>query len=258
MIQKVMMPFMVKINDEDDKLFAFFYRGMSFSNALLLPISVFAFVFCRPIVLILLGSKWGDAVLPMQILFLSLPFRITTKVSDVLMRAKNLVYKNANRKLQYVIVLCASTFFASKWGITGIAIAVSASAVFSYVTMLLTIKRRVFQHGWEKLIIAPFKQGAIISVLTVAPAYLIYVLLMLLFNKEIIAFTVLCTLLGAFFGYAFFKKPRLLGRDFAQLQKELKNLMKNRGKKGGGGKKRRQNREQQQSGIAPDIAEITD
>jgi hypothetical protein len=35
-------------------------------------------------------------------------------------------------------------------GLIGIAIAVSVSALFSYVTMLLTIKRRVFQHGWQK------------------------------------------------------------------------------------------------------------
>ena len=259
MIQKVMMPFMVKINDEDDKLFAFFYRGMSFSNALLVPISIFAFVFCKPIVLILLGSKWSDAVLPMQILFLSLPFRITTKVSDVLMRAKNLVYKNANRKLQYVVVLCVSVFFAAKWGITGIAIAVSGSAVFSYITMLLTIKRRVFQHGWQKLIINPFKDGAILSVFLVVPAYGIYYLLMLAFDKDIVAFTILCTLLAAFFGYAFFKKPKLLGKDFAQLQKELIKMVKNKGKRGGGGKRRRQqNLDEQQTDIAPDIAQITE
>jgi hypothetical protein len=195
----------------------------------------------------------------MQILFLSLPFRITTKVSDVLMRAKNLVYKNANRKLQYVVVLCVSVFFAAKWGITGIAIAVSGSAVFSYITMLLTIKRRVFQHGWQKLIINPFKEGAILSVFLVVPAYGLYYLLMLAFDKDIIAFTILCTLLAAFFGYAFFKKPKLLGKDFAQLQKELIKMVKNKGKRGGGGKRRRQqNLEEQQTDIAPDIAQITE
>lgn len=243
MIQKVMMPFMVKINEEEDKLFAFFYRSMSFSNALLLPISVFAFVFCKPIVLILLGSKWSDAVLPMQILFVSLPFRITTKVSDVLMRAKNLVYKNANRKLQYVIVLCVSVYFASRWGILGISIAVTGSAVFSYITMLLTIKRRVFQKGWQKLILNPFKDGALISIATILPAYVLYYFMTKLFTEDVIPFAILCTLLGGFFAFAFFKKPKILGSEFAQLQEEIMKMIKNKGK-GGGGKKRRQNREQ--------------
>lgn len=252
MIQKVMMPFMVKINDEDDKLYAFFYRGMSFSNALLVPISVFAFVFCKPIVLILLGSKWSDAVLPMQILFISLPFRITTKVSDVLMRAKNLVYKNANRKLQYVIVLCASIYFASRWGVTGISIAVTASAVFSYIAMLLTIKRRVFKRGWQKLIIHPFKDGAVLSIFTMVPAYIIYYLLILVFKEDLVPFTILCVILGLFFGYAFFKKPKLLGSEFAQLQGELIKMVRNKGKKGGG-KRRRQNQEQEETDVVETI-----
>jgi O-antigen/teichoic acid export membrane protein len=251
MIQKVMMPFMVKINDEDDKLFAFFYKGMSFSNAMLVPISAFCVVFCKPIVLIVLGSKWGDAVLPMQILFLSLPFGITTKVSDVLMRAKNLVYKNANRKLQYVIVLCISVFFGTRWGITGIAIAVTGSAVFSYIAMLLTIKRRVFKHGWQKLIVNPFKDGVIISVITILPSYLVYLALMYVFNNELLAFSVLCTLLGGFFAFAFFKKPTLLGKEFTQLQKELIKMVKNKGKRAE--KRRKRNLEEE---AATDMAQI--
>jgi len=252
MIQKIMMPFMVKINDEEDKLFAFFYRGMSFSNALLLPISIFALVFCKPIVLILLGSKWGDAVLPMQILFLSLPFRITTKVSDVLMRAKNLVFKNANRKLQYVIVLCVSIFFGCYYGITGITIAVTLSAIFSYIAMLITIKRHVFKHGWSKLIFQPFRDGAIISVLTIIPSYLLYQGMILVFKDELISFSVLCVLLGAFFAYAFFKKPKLLGQDFVQLRKELMKM----GKKGKGGKGRRKGLQMDEE--ANNIVEITE
>jgi hypothetical protein len=192
----------------------------------------------------------------MQILFLSLPFRITTKVSDVLMRAKNLVYKNANRKLQYVIVLCATVYIASLpyfgWGITGICVAVTASAVFSYVTMLLTIKRRVFQHGWQKLIINPFKDGAILSVLIVTPSYLVYYLLMLIFNNELVSFITLCSILTIFFSYAFLKKPKLLGKDFVQLQKELMKIIRRKGNKAGG--KRRRGFEQAET----DLIQITE
>ena len=257
MIQKVMMPFMVKINDEEDKLYEFFSRGLSFSNAMLLPISLFAIVFCKPIVLLLLGAKWLNAVIPMQILFLSLPFRITTKVSDALMRAKNLVYKNANRKLQYVIVLVISVLIGSHWDLKGIAAGVTLSSVFGYITMLLTIKKRVFAKGWEKFIIHPFKNGAIISLITVAPSYLIYWLLMLAFNNDIIAFTVLCTVLTVFFSYAFLKNPRLLGKDFVELRRELMKLVKNKGTKGGGGGgKRKRMQMQQEQQITPE--QITD
>ena len=241
MIQKVMMPFMVNINDDDDKLYAFFYRGMSFANALLVPISFFAIVFCQPIVLLLFGPEWESAVLPMQILFASLPFRITTKVADVLMRVKNLVFKNANRKLKYIIVLVAGIFIGSYWGLTGISIAVTLASVFNYVFMLITIKQHVFQKGFNKLIISPFKDGAFISLITVPPSYLIYWLLMQWLNNELVSFAILCTLLTIFFAFAFFKKPSLLGNDFVQLRKELIKLVKNKGNKGGKGKRRKNN-----------------
>lgn len=257
MIQKIMMPFMVKINDEEEKLFAFFYRGMSFANAMLVPISVFAIVFCHPIVLILLGPKWQSAVLPMQLLFLSLPFRITTKVADVLMRAKNLVFKNANRKLQYIIVLCAGIFIGNYfWGVNGISLSVTIAAVFNYVFMLITIKKHVFQKGWQKLIIKPFKNGVILALITVAPSYLIYIGLMQFLDNKIIAFSILCSVLAVFFGFAFFKKPAILGKDFVQLRQELLSMAKG-GKKGGGKGKRRKNM-QAETEAENNIEPITD
>lgn len=249
MIQKVMMPFMVKINDEKEKLFSFFYRALTFSNALLFPISIFMLVFCKPIVLLLLGSKWMDAVLPMQILFLSVPFRITTKVSDVLMRATNLVFKNANRKLQYVIVLFVTVFFASYWGITGIAIAVTGSSVFSYASMLFTIKRRLFEEGWKKLMFRPFATGLMLTVFFVTPSFFIYLLLMNFLNQnELLAFALLCAILGGVAGFAFFIKPGILGEDFVMLKKELTKMIKNRGNKGKG--KRKKLTDQQKNDLA--------
>lgn len=258
MIQKIMMPFMVKINDQEDKLYAFFYRGMSLSNALLVPISVFAIVFCQPIVTILLGHKWESAVLPMQILFISLPFRITTKVADVLMRAKNLVFKNANRKLQYIIVLCAGIVLFSKWGIVGITAAVTGAAIFNYVFMLITIKNHVFKSGWKKLIISPFKDGAVIALISVLPSWGLYWVLNQFIKEEWLSFTILCIVLALFLAYAFLKKPKLLGRDFVELRAQLMKMIKNKGKGGGKGKgKRRRQMPEQQENIVADITDET-
>ena len=55
---------------------------------------------------------------------------------------------------------------------------------------------------------------------------------MMVFKKELIAFTLLCILLSAFLGFAFFKRPGLLGNDFVQIQKELmKMVRKKKGKR---------------------------
>jgi hypothetical protein len=83
----------------------------------------------------------------------------------------------------------------------------------------------------------------------------------MVFHKDIIAFSILCALSAAFFGYAFFKNPKLLGKDFAQLQKEILKMLRNKGKKGGGGKggkRRRETLEEPETDIEPGIAQITE
>ena len=259
MIQKIMMPFMAKMQDEMDKLYVFFLRGMSFSNSLLVPISVFGVVFCKPIVLILLGHKWLNAIVPMQILFISLPFRITTKVADALMRAKQLVFRNAGRKFQYTIVLCVGIYIGwlfDKNGLTGISTAVTLAAVFNYVAMLITIKKRVFPEGWQKMILHPFKNGLWLSVVFVLPAYALYYGVDYVLKEQVLSFIIVTCVLGAFVLFVFLKKPTLLGQDVADMQKEMVKMVK-KGGKGGGGKKKRM-REQQQIENENNIPTVTE
>ncbi len=230
MVQKLMVPSMVKIGDDDSVLFRFFSKGLSFSNSMLLPISFFSIAFAKPIVYILLGHHWSEAIVPMQILLLTLPFRISTKVADALMRVRNLIYKNANRKFQYLIALAIGIWIGHYWGLIGISWGIALASVQNYLSMILTIRNRVFKSQWQKLILHPFGNGLLLSVCIVPPAYTIYFLVMLLVHDEIIAFSILCGILGLFFGYAFFKKPKLLGKDFAPIQEQLMKMMK--GKKG--------------------------
>jgi hypothetical protein len=71
-------------------------------------------------------------------------------------------------------------------------------------------------------------------------------------KNELISFSILCALLAGFLVFAFFKKPTLLGEEFAQLQKELIKMFKNKGKNGGGRRKR--NLEEEET----NLAEITE
>src|SRR4030095_14085108 len=119
-----------------------------------------------------------------------------------------------------------SIFVCARWGLVGLASAIAVSSVYSYVAMLLTIKRRVFQQGWQKLILSPFKDGAILSIFGILPSYLVYLGLMYTIKNELISFSILCALLAGFLVFAFFKKPTLLGEEFAQLQKELIKMFK--------------------------------
>ncbi|QEC69588.1 lipopolysaccharide biosynthesis protein [Panacibacter ginsenosidivorans] len=257
MLQKIMMPFMSKMQDEDEKLYVFFYRAQSFSNSLLVPISLFGLVFCKPIVFILLGHKWENAIIPMQILFLSLPFRITTKVADALMRSKQLVYRNAGRKFQYVVILCVGIYVGwlfDKNSLVGISTAVTLASVFNYVAMLLTIRRRVFTQGWQKLIISPFKNGLLLSVCIIAPAYGLYFLLNMFVQEQVVSFIIVTSIVGVILLFLFLKRPKWLGEDFADMQKEILKMTKGKG----GGKKRKMMEEELKMQHDNDIPTVTE
>jgi len=75
---------------------------------------------------------------------------------------------------------------------------------------------------------------------------------MLIFKNELVSFIILCSILTIFFSYAFFKKPKMLGKDFAQLQKEVMKMIRRKGNRGGG--KRRRDIEQAET----DLIQVTE
>ena len=66
---KVMFPVMSEIQDEKERVFKLYNFGIGISNVLLMPLTTLLIFFADEIVFILLGSKWIEAVLPLQILF---------------------------------------------------------------------------------------------------------------------------------------------------------------------------------------------
>src|SRR5690606_36955594 len=66
-LDAVMFPAMSEIQDEKERLFRVYQHALGLVNSLLMPIAVFLIFFSKEIVLILLGDKWLEAVLPLQI-----------------------------------------------------------------------------------------------------------------------------------------------------------------------------------------------
>lgn len=258
MVQKIMMPTMVKHGDTDEELFNIFSKGLSLLNSLVVPVSIFLMAFSKPVVLILLGPNWLDAVLPLQILFLNLPFRISVRLSDSLMRVRNLILVNAKRKFQYTIILCLLIFIGSKWGLLGISLAITLATAQNYFAMLLTIRKRLFPNKWSALIIAPFKNGTIMALFITLPSVGLYYLIQLVVKHHVYSFVILLAILGTFFAYAFFKKPKLLGKDFAPVQQELMKLMnkKRKGQKGQGKRKKLLQQQEEQAELTALEGEI--
>ena len=210
-LDTIMFPAMSEIQDEHERLFRIYQQSLGMVNSLLMPISVFLICFSKEIVLILLGNGWEEAVLPLQIMFVVLPFSSSGRMADMVIRAKGLIYKNVVRKYIYVTVLISTTALGAYfYGVTGAAIGVTFSFLFNYVIMLFLVKR-IFKKPITEIFLKPVVEG---SKLTGFVLLIIFVLNTLLNNWEqttILNFLIISCIIAGIILIIVWKKPSLLG-----------------------------------------------
>ena len=237
-VQKISLPAMLKI-DTDDALFIMYYKTLSLLHSILVPLSLFFAVFSKPLVLILLGPRWLDAVVPLHFMFLALPFQIEARLADGVMRVKGFLVKNLKRKIIAMSVVFGGICIGSRYvaPLQGIAVALLVAAIANYYIMIITLRQNIFPNDWKKLLLRPFFNGIPLSIYLVIPSLLIYlVCLYFAHDDEVISFLITASLVGGFLGFAFFKKPKLLGKDFAPIRSVLMEMMNK--KKNGKGKRK--------------------
>lgn len=263
MVQRVMMPTMVKKNDGEKGTFKVFSKTLSLIISFLLPLMVFLILFSKQIVLVLLGKKWLEAVPLLQIFFLNLPLRTTASLGDTLMRVHGLINLNLIRKIQSSVIIIVmiylgylgKDFFIAHSVATGkdnipqlygIGWGIFISTFISYIMMMAIIRKRIFPDDWMKLVFKPYYNGLILSVFLVLPCYVAYFGFHYFIKDEIIAFASLCSLAAIVVVYIFLKKPKLLGSDVAYIQQDLVTMFK-KGKK--------KNQKPFQVAVIPDTSE---
>ena len=232
MVQRVMMPALVKKSDTKKGTLPAFEKTFSLMLSLLVPLTVYLLIFSRQVVLILLGRKWLDAVFLLQIFFLNLPMRTTASLGDTLMRVHGLIKLNLIRKIQTSVIICVLIYIGYKFdGLIGISWGILASTIISYVMMIAIIRKRIFTDDWKRLVFRPYYNGLFITLIWVVPLYPLYLLIHLIIKDEPIAFTVLTCIAGLAATWAFIKKPKLLGSDIEYLQPDFIQMFKKKGKK---------------------------
>ncbi len=232
MVQRVMMPAMVKKTDTAKGTYTAFSKTFSFVTSLLLPLTVFLIIFSKPIVLILLGKRWLDAVLMLQIFFLNLPMRTAASLGDTLMRVHGLIRLNLIRKVQNSVIICVLIYIGFKWdGVIGISWSIFISTFISYVMMMFIIKKRIFPADWKKLVFRPYYNGIFITICWVLPSYPLFLAIKAFIKDDIISFVILCSIASLAIVLAFIKKPALLGSDVVYIQEDFLQMFKKKKKK---------------------------
>ena len=214
-----------------------------------MPISLFFGVFSMPCVLILLGHQFEAANMSLKLMLFALPFQISTRLSDGVMRVKNLLVVNLQRKILSTVLVVSCMYFGSHWHITGIAAGYLIATIVNYYIMIVTLRGKVFPDNWKQLLFKPFINGIPLTVYVVIPSVIIYEALMLgLHLNEVESFLIMGAVAGLFLTYAFIKKPRLLGKDFLPIREILLNKNKNK-------KKRQQLVQDEEEAVAEGVGE---
>jgi len=221
-IDTVMFPALSEIQNEDDRLFRIYQQMLGAVNTIFIPAAFYFIFFSQEIVMVLLGPKWPEAVMPLQIMFIALPFSISVRMADSVIRAKGLVYKNAGRKLLYVVVLLLGAGFgAYHYGLIGAAIGVTISYLFNYATMLLLV-RKVFNKKLTEIYFKPLMSGVKLMLILAIIIILSSTILNLWNTINVGCFLIQTLLIGSILLVIGWRKPILLGEYFNAFLSRIK------------------------------------
>lgn len=134
-LDRALFPVMAKVQHDRARLGKAFLTGVGLIALIAIPLSFIIIFLAKEIVLILLGEKWLEVVLPFQILGGSLLFRMSYKMSESLARATGAVYRRAWRQFVYALLVLGGSYIGHFWGLPGVACGVAFALVINFFLM---------------------------------------------------------------------------------------------------------------------------
>lgn len=134
-IDRVLFPVMADLQGDHERLGRDYRVAVSITVVVMAPASVLLVVLGPEVVRTLLGAGWDDVVAPLQILALGLVPRTAYKMSDTLAKATGHAYARAGRQAVYAALVILGATLGQRWGLVGVAVAVTAAIVVNHVLM---------------------------------------------------------------------------------------------------------------------------
>src|SRR5262249_37148083 len=134
-LDRVLFPTMVKIQDHAERLSLAYTRGVALIAMTVLPASAVLFVMAPELIHVLLGPKWGGVVTPFRIFAVGMILRTSYKMSDSMARATGSVYRRAWRQAIYAALVAAGAALGLRWGVSGVAFGVLAAIAVNFFLM---------------------------------------------------------------------------------------------------------------------------
>jgi PST family polysaccharide transporter len=162
-VNRVLFPVMAQVQDDPERLSRAYERALAVVALVALPISAFLLVVAPEFIPVLLGPAWTGVIVPFRLFTFSLLFRMSSMISDTLTNATGVVYARALRQAFYAVMVVAGALIGQRWGVGGVAVAVSLAMGVNYLIMA-QLARSVTRLSWGRFVRAQ-SPGAFFAVL---------------------------------------------------------------------------------------------
>ncbi len=223
----VLFPAFSRFQDDRERL-ATNFRRVTFLNALVLvPASAALIVLAPEVIGLLMGDGWDSAVLPFQILSISMLMRTSQRLGAIVAQAAGRVRGVAVVYFIYMICVIVGALFSIRWGIVGVATTTAASLVIvnigcSYLAM------NASGLGVIEVLMA-HAPGVLVALVVTAVVWPLTSIMRGLNTSSTLVFTVVAVVAVAIGMLAVVIGLRRRGGDFEWLGNELRRL-RGRGK----------------------------
>lgn len=157
-----------KLQDDPDRLGQAFRRVLFINGSLLLPMSAGLILLAPEAIRIVMGPGWDQAVLPFQVMAVSMLFRTSYKAGGIVARSSGDVFHLASWQVVYAVAVTGGALLTVRWGITGVACSTAVAVALHFLALTRLALRRVTLR-WSQ-VAAAHLPGLLGAVLVVAGA----------------------------------------------------------------------------------------
>jgi len=134
-VVQVLFPVMASVQQQTRLLAAGYRRGIAAMTLIALPLGLALAIMAEEVVLVALGPRWLDAVLPLQILSLGMLFRMSCRITESFAAATGAVYQTAWRQAAYAGAVFGGALIGQHWGLPGVALGILFALALQFALM---------------------------------------------------------------------------------------------------------------------------
>jgi len=168
-IMSVLFPAFSRIQDDNAKLISGYSNVVTATSLVSFPFLVGLMLVAPAFVNVVYGDKWMPAVLPLQIMGLAGMMKAISTYVGAIVDAKGMIGAEIRRQAIYLVALVSGALLGSKFGITGVAVAVVVAS-FGMLVMMQSLLGRLTGMSWRAYLgaLAPAIAGSAVMAAAVA------------------------------------------------------------------------------------------